>query len=143
VRGFLAVSAAIALLLAGCGGDGDKNAGAGSSGPTQQGARSGQSSGATGARGGGSSKRGSSERGRSKGRSNARIKLPKGSNNIFFFKARQRCLTVPTPILASLYQAKSSRPRDVARAYAKREASTSTSRHAAIAGCLAGIRSRR
>jgi hypothetical protein len=62
---------------------------------------------------------------------------------VFFYKGRSRCITLPVALLASIYQARSDNPKDVARAYANREAPSAAYRRASIAGCLAGIESRR
>jgi hypothetical protein len=141
VRAVPVVAIVAVLLLGACGGDGDSNPSKTSSGTTQQ---------ATGS--GANERSGDRARRRERASDRRRGELKRrqgqgagseGSGNVFFFKARSRCVTIPVEILARIYQAKSNDPRDVARAYADREAPTPIYKEAAIDGCLAGIDSRR
>jgi hypothetical protein len=139
VRAFLAVAIAIALLLGACGDDGDSNPGAssGTSGAT------GKSATAPGDRGG--RKRKGRERGSKRDRKRRRQQTggSEASGNVFYFKGRTRCVAIPLDVLARIYQAKSDDPKDVASAYAEREAPAPIYERAARSGCLAGIASAR
>jgi hypothetical protein len=138
VRAALVVAIAIALPLGACGGNGDSNPGTTSSGnpegTTGKSARPGQTQ-----RG---HKKGSKGDGRAQKRRQTRGGGFQTSGNVFFFKGRLRCRAIPVEVLARIYLAKSDNPKDVASAYADRESPAPIYRHAAVAGCLAGIESR-
>jgi hypothetical protein len=139
VRAVLVVAIAATLLLGACGGDGDSNPSPTST--AQQSTDTSANEGSARAR----------QRERRKRASDRRARKPKQGTtpraqfkgNVFFYKGRSRCLTIPVEVLASIYQANSDDPEDVAKAYADREAPAPIYREAAIAGCLAGIESRR
>ena len=133
MRAALVVAIAAALVLGACGGDGDSNQSAISSG-TSQGSTGKAPSGGSGPTSRRREKK-SKQRRRAQGGSEA-------SGSVFFYKARSRCSTIPIEALVQIYQAKSDNPKDVARAYADREAPAPIYRRAAVAGCLAGIKSR-
>ena len=144
MRAALVVAIATVLLLGACGGSGDSNSGTTSSGKASgttgatakaPGDHSGQTQGAR--------KKGSKGDGGARKRRKAQLGAFEGSGNVFFYKGRSRCLTIPVAILARIYQATSDNPKAVARAYADREAPAPIYRRASIAGCLAGIESRR
>jgi hypothetical protein len=114
--------------------------GGGGSEPGSPGAGAGS---ATGAQGSGERAARSRER-RLRGRAR-RLTGPgkfKGANRPIYYEARSRCLSIPLRSLARGYGAESDDPREVARAYAAREAPTGRFREAAITGCLDGIKFR-
>jgi hypothetical protein len=137
VRSAFALAITIALLLGACGG-GD------SSSTTTP---AGTSKGSTGSTTKGGPTKGSrAERQKARAEARARRLAQRGnykaSANIFYLKGRLRCSTVPIGILASLYQARSEDPREVASAYATRAAPVPSYYRAAADGCLAGIKKR-
>ena len=145
MRAALVVAIAAVLLLGACGGSGDSNSSTTSSGKangttgTTAKEAPGDHRGKTQAR----RKKGSKRDGGARKPSKAQLGAFEGSGNVFFYKGRARCLTIPVAILARIYQASSDNPKAVARAYADREAPAPIYRRASIAGCLAGIESRR
>ena len=140
VRAALVVAIAIVLLLGACGGNGESTSG--KTGPTA-GTSANEASGTSRGQKQRERKKGSKGDGRAQKRSQAQGGGSEMSGNVFFYKGRSRCHAIPVEILARIYQAKSDDPKDVARAYADREAPAPIYRRAALAGCLAGIESRR
>jgi hypothetical protein len=138
VRAVLVVAIAATLLLGACGEDGDSNPS--STSTAQQSTDTSANEGSARARHGEGGERASDRRGRKPKQGTTPSAQFEG--NVFFYKGRSRCLTIPVEVLARIYQAKSDDPEDVAKAYAEREAAP-IFREAAIAGCLAGIESRR
>jgi hypothetical protein len=133
VRAALVVAIAAALVLGACGGDGDSNRSAISSGTSQESKGKGPS------RGSGPTSREREKKSKKRQRAQGGSEV---SGSVFFYKARSRCSTIPIEALVQIYQAKSDNPKDVASAYADREAPASIYRRASVAGCLAGNKSR-
>jgi hypothetical protein len=144
VRTTPVVAIATVVLLGACGGSGDSNPNTTSSGNASGTTGKSANEAPTGHSGPtqGTRNKSSKEHARAPKRRKSQGGF-QGSGNVFFYKARSRCLTMPVALLASIYQARSDDPKAVARAYADREAPAATYRQAMIAGCLAGIESRR
>jgi hypothetical protein len=143
VRAALVVAIATVSLLGACGGGGDSNPSTTSSGnPNGTTGTSAKEPGDHSGKTQGTRKKGSKGDGRAHNGRKAQGGSFQGSGNVFFYKGRSRCITLPVALLASIYQARSDNPKDVARAYANREAPSAAYRRASIAGCLAGIESR-